>query len=249
MHIGIIIGTGMDSITPAEQWSEVSTPYGSAHLTTATLDNTEVLLLRRHGPQLNIPPHLINHRANVWALRHMGARSVIATAAVGTMRKDMRPGTLAVVSDFIDFTRQQVSTFCDQPGEAVVHLDYSTPFCPKIASSLEQTAAEQGVSMGRRVVYVCVDGPRYETPAEVRMFTLWGGDVIGMTAAPEAILTRELGMCYGVLAILTNYAAGVSDKTLSHEEVVACMNERRQDVIKILSSAVVKIPEKCTCCP
>lgn len=248
MNIGIIAGTGMDWLTPLEGWPGVKTPYGPAHIGAVEIGGRRVAVLRRHGPGLNVPPHLINYRANLWALREAGVRRVLATAAVGSMKKDMEPGTLAVMHDFVDFTRRRVGTMFDETGEAVVHMDFSIPYCPEISSSLEQAAEDQGIAMGRRVVYVCVDGPRYETPAEIRGYANWG-DVVGMTGVPEVVLARELGMCYGALAVLTNYAAGVADKCLSHEEVVACMLECHQMVHDVFSLSVTKIPDSpgCNC--
>ena len=247
MRIGLIVGTGMDFLTPLEEWHEVPTPYGAAYLATAELGGMEVALLRRHGPMLNIPPHLINYHASMHALKELGIQCVLATAAVGSMRKELQPGDMAVVGDFIDFTKRRNCTAFDQPGEVVVHVDFSRPYCPVVSSAMEQAARELGISMGRRVTYMCVDGPRYETPAEVKMFAQWGGDVVGMTGVPEVVLAREMGMCYGALAIMTNYAAGVTDQPLSHQEVLACMSERQRSVQGILSRAVALIPEDHTC--
>jgi 5'-methylthioadenosine phosphorylase len=246
MSIGIIAGTGVD--LPIESWSEVATPYGPACLSTARIGEHEVVLLRRHGPGLNVPPHLINHHANLSALCEAGVRRVIATAAVGSLRRELSPGSLAVVCDFIDFTRHRVGTIFDRPAETVVHTDFSTPYCREISSALERAAEEIKVDLTRRVTYVCVDGPRYETPAEVRMFAHWGGDVVGMTGAPEVVIAREMGLCYGALAILSNYAAGIVDEPLSHEYVVRCVSERRQQIHDVLAGAVALIPEARTCC-
>jgi len=247
VRIGLIIGTGVDFGT-SEQWPEVRTPYGPAYAATIPLGGTEVVLLRRHGPGHNVPPHLINYRANLWALRQAGVERVLATAAVGSMRKEMPPGSMAVVGDFIDFTKSRDATIFDRPGERVVHIDFSTPYCPEVSAALEQAAAELGIRLERRLTYVCVDGPRYETPAEIRMFAQWGGDVVGMTGVPEVVLAREMGMCYGGLAVLANYAAGIGDGPLSHEEVIACVGKRRQDIQNVLERAVTIIPTTRGCC-
>lgn len=250
MFIGVIVGTGVDFFSSTEPWSEVQTPYGSAHLSTATVGGREVALLRRHGPGLNVPPHLINYRANMWALREAGVRRVIATAAVGSMWKDISPGTMSVIDDFIDFTKRRETTIFDQPGETVVHTDFTTPYCLEISDAIETAASDSQIALGKRVTYMCVDGPRYETPAEIEMFARWGGDVVGMTGVPEVILARELGMCYGALAIVTNYAAGILKKPLSHEEVVRAVAERRHQIEKILTETVTNLPKErnCTCC-
>lgn len=249
MQIGIIAGTGIDFLSETESWMETPTPYGPAYMAKTFIGETEVALLRRHGPGLNIPPHLINYHANMWALKEAGVRYVIATAAVGSIRMDMPPGTLSVIDDFIDFTKRRNTTIFDRPGESVVHTDFTTPYCSVISDSMEAAADKLGIEMGRRVTYLCVDGPRYETPAEIRMFAQWGGDVVGMTGVPEVVLARELGMCYGALAILTNYAAGILDQPLSHEEVVKCVSERRQQVKELLIHTIAAIPKSHTCCP
>lgn len=248
MAIGLIAGTGVDFLSPTEQWPDVTTPYGPAYLAAGMLGGRQVVLLRRHGPALNISPHLISYRANLWALREAGVTRVLATAAVGSLKKEIPPRTLAVLSDFIDFTKRRETTTFDQPGAAVVHMDFSTPYCPEISAAFQQAAAELGIAIERRVTYVCVDGPRYETQAEVRMFAKWGGDVVGMTGVPEVVLAREMGMCYGVLAIVTNYAAGVTDRPLSHQDVLECMAECRQQVQGILERAAALIPEDRSCC-
>ena len=248
MGIGLIAGTGLDFLSPKERWSEVPTPYGPAYLAAAVLGGRQVVLLRRHGPASNIPPHLINYHANLWALREAGVRRVLATAAVGSLKKEVQPGSLAVVCDFIDFTRRRQTTAFDRPGAAVAHVDFSTPYCPEISGAFEQAASESGIALGRRVTYVCVDGPRYETPAEVGMFAKWGGDVVGMTGVPEAVLAREMGMCYGALAIVTNYAAGILDRPISHQDVLKCVADCRRQVQNILERAAAKLSKTCACC-
>ncbi len=246
MRVGLIVGSGVDFPRLSEDWTEVSTPYGCVAVASAAIDGANVTLIRRHGTGLNIPPHLINHHANIWALRESGVDRIVSTAAVGSMRIDMPPGTLAVVSDFVDWTRARVTTIYDRPLDKVMHTDFSTPYCPEISSALEEAAVELGVNMGHRVTYVCVDGPRYETPAEIRMFSQFG-DVVGMTGAPEAIIAREMGICYGSLAILTNYAAGISDHPLSHEEVLSEVARCGEQVTEILKRAIARIFQISTC--
>ena len=248
MKIGLIVGSGMDWLTPLQEWSEASTPYGYTVTTTIPFGGRDLVVVRRHGPQLNVPPHLINYRANLWALREAGVKGLLATAAVGSLRKEIKPGTLALARDFIDFSKRGGVTIFDRPGDRLKHIDISTPYCPLISSAIEQAAVELGIELGPRVVYVCVDGPRYETPAESRMFAVLGGDVVGMTSAPEAVLAREMEMCYASLTIVANYAAGLSQHRVTHEEVLAGVASRRQDVHDILQRAVALIPEAGNCC-
>ena len=248
MRIGLITGTGIDFPASAEQSSEIITPYGPAHVATAEVAGQPVAVLRRHGPGLNIPPHLINYKANMLALKEMGVERVIATAAVGSMRKDLTPGSLAVVCDFIDFTKRRETTIYNRPGPEVVHTDFSTPYCPQMSAAMEQAAAELGIPLGRRVTYVCVDGPRYETPAEIRMFLQWGGDVVGMSGVPEVTLARELGMCYGALAVASNLVPGIGDRSLSHKQVIECVSACEEQIRSLLERTIALIPKARVCC-
>jgi 5'-methylthioadenosine phosphorylase len=241
MRIGLILGTGMDSLADQTEWSEVRTPYGLANISTSRIGGQEITLLRRHGPLLNVPPHLINYQANMWALRDAGVKCVIATAAVGSLRKDIFPGSMAVIEDFIDFTKHRVFTTFDTAGKEVVHIDFTTPYDPEISRELEESALISNKPLGRRVVLVCVDGPRYETPAEVKMFANWGGDVVGMTGVPEVTLARELGMRYAALAIVTNLAAGISEHPLSHQEVLETVTQCRDNVREIIQNTLPRM--------
>jgi len=246
MRIGFIIGTGVDFLAPGEEWTEVASPYG-ASITTATVAGQPVAVLRRHGPAQNVPPHLINYKANMLALKEMGIERVIATAAVGSMRKDLPIGSLAVVGDFVDYTKRRDTTIYDRPMPSVSHTDFSTPYCPEISAAMEQAAEELRIALGKRVTYLCVDGPRYETPAEIRMFAQLGGDVVGMTGVPEVIIARELGICYGSLAVVSNYAAGVGDGPISHQEVVERASACQSTIRSLFEGAIALIPEARAC--
>lgn len=248
MITGLIVGSGMEYLNPESAWREAPTPYGFTVTANIKLGGREVVLLRRHGPGLNVPPHLINYRANMWAMREAGVKRVLSTAAVGSLRKTLKPGDLAVIHDFIDFTKHRDFTIYDRPGERVIHTDFSTPYCRIMSSSLDIASAELEIKLGPQVVYVCVDGPRYETPAEIKMYAKWGGDVVGMTGVPEVVLARELDICYGSLAIVTNYAAGISEHKLSHEEVLAMMSNRREGIHAVLERAIALLPDTENCC-
>ncbi len=248
MKTGVIAGTGMGTLIDETAWREVITPYGNAYIAQIATGGTEVVVLRRHGRGLNVPPHLVNYKANMWAMQYLGVKRVISTAAVGSLSRDLKPGDLAVVRDFIDFTKRREMTIYDRVGEAVHHTDFSVPYCPVVSSAVTQAAADLGTELARSVVYVCVDGPRYETPAEVKMFAQWGGDVVGMTGVPEVVIAKELGICFGSLAIVTNYAAGISETPLSHQEVLDVVASRRDHIYAILERAVALLPETEDCC-
>jgi 5'-methylthioadenosine phosphorylase len=218
----IIRGSGFYSIpgcTLTEK-RQVSTRYGEVSLFLyRNKDGLDFVFLPRHGEGHTCPPHKINYRANIMALKQAGVESIIAVASVGSLRAHIRPGDFLLLDQFIDFTKSRPSTFYDQ--DEVVHVDMTEPFC-EILRKCVLAAKPPGVKVHEKGTYVCAEGPRFETAAEIRAYSAMGGDVVGMTLVPEAVLARELGMCYAGIAIVTNYAAGISKK-VSHEEVLAAM--------------------------
>ncbi|MEN3002431.1 MAG: MTAP family purine nucleoside phosphorylase [Armatimonadota bacterium] len=236
MKTAIIGGTGVQQLPGFERLHEHMLA-GEVCLLEGRLDGCPVLLLPRHGRGHRVPPHQIDHRRHVQLLKEQGVQAVLATAAVGSLRPDWTPGTLVVLSDFLDFTRT-VHTLFDRE---VVHTDFSEPFSPLLRRVLLETAQELGLSMQPEGVYVCAPGPRYETPAEIRMFRLLGGDVIGMTVVPEAILCREAGIHYAAVAVVTNLGTGLSDKPLSHTEVTEVMATATQTLASLFAGVLRKL--------
>ncbi len=228
-RIAIIGGTGFGRALVPGVPESVETPFGAAALTRADLGGgRELLFLARHGAGHALPPHRINHRANIAALRALGADAVFATAAVGSLRVGIAPGDFVILDDFLDMTRGEVVTFFETPGE-VTHTDFVHPYDPGLRETLLQSAGpEIAARVHPRGTYLCVSGPRYETPAEVRLFGAWGADVVGMTGAPEAVLCREAGLRYAGVALATNYGTGLlSSSPLSHADVEQQMAARR----------------------
>lgn len=251
MKIAIIGGTGFyePGLLDDENDLPIKTPYGEVTLTTGRYRGREVFFLPRHGTGHTVPPHLINYRANIWALREVGVTKVLATAAVGSLHEALAPGETVLVNQFIDFTTNRIETFHDGGPSGVLHVDMSTPYCPALSAEVYQTSVRLGIAVHRTGTYVCTDGPRYETPAEVRMFRKWGGDIVGMTSVPEVVLAREAELCYATVATITNHAAGITKQPLSHLEVVEAMNRSqsvlRQLIFTVVSSASEERP--CTC--
>lgn len=243
MLYGIIAGSGIDDSSIQRIWQDISTPYGSVSASSISMNGRETLFMRRHGVGLNVPPHLINYRANLWAMNNLGVKYIIGTAAVGSLHISLRPGTLSVIKDFIDFTKSHVTTIYDKIGDEVVHTDFSHPYSVVVSSALQEASLAVKATVGPQSTYVCVDGPRYETPAEIKMYTMLGGDVVGMTGAVEAIIAKEMKIEYGSIAIITNYAAGVVDQKLSHYDVLASVNEHRQIIFDILEITVGMLPD------
>jgi 5'-methylthioadenosine phosphorylase len=252
MRAAIIGGSGVDvsAMLGAVETRHVETPYGSVDVETGSLQGQEVGFLRRHGPGHSVPPHRINYRANVWALRELGAERVLTTAAVGSLREEMGPGHFVIVDQFLDFTKKRVATFHEGGPEGVVHVDVTNPFCPQLRELLVSHGSSLDIPVHDGGVYVCAEGPRYETAAEVRAFAMLGGDLVGMTVVPEVVLARELGLCYANVASVTNVAAGLSDQPLSHEEVLQAQAGSAERLERLLTAVLADIPEERACpCP
>ncbi len=207
--IGIIGGSGIER--PAEGFVEqqIVTPYGTALAWTGSGEQADTVFLSRHGVEHDVPPHRINYRANIWALRQLGVDRVVATFAVGGIAEDIPPGGVVALSDIIDFTSGREFTFFNGGEEGLRHTPFTEPFSPPLREALVRLAPTYGLSMRPSGVYICFNGPRFETAAEIRMSAIMGADVVGMTAMPEAILARELEIHYAGVAISVNWAAGV----------------------------------------
>ena len=240
LTVAVIGGTGFGEALVEGTPEIIQTEYGAASLTRAGLgDGLDLLFLARHGAGHSLPPHRINHRANIAALRDLGADAVFATTAVGSLRPEIKPGDFVILDDFLDFTKGDIVTFFGEPGR-VRHTDFVHPYDPGLREILREAA---GLALTPRVhaqgTYLCTSGPRYETPAEVRLFGSWGASVVGMTGAPEAILCREAGLRYAGVALATNYGTGlVSQTPLSHAEVEAEMAASREALASWLLRAV-----------
>jgi len=216
IKIAVIGGTGLEEILKSSKQVYVGTPYGlPPPISIGEVDGMKVAFLPRHGIQHDTPPHKVNYQANVYALYELGVERIISTNAVGAINLNFKPRDLIVPHDMIDFTKQRHLTFYN--NAPVTHIDFSQPYCPEIRRFLTENARNITSKFWDKAVYVCTEGPRYETPAEIRMFRALGCDVVGMTGVPEAVLARELGICYATLCFVSNMAAGVQDKLTSKE--------------------------------
>ncbi|MGI6165905.1 MAG: S-methyl-5'-thioadenosine phosphorylase [Limnochordia bacterium] len=244
--IGIIGGTGVYGL-PFFQDSErtlVPTPYGEATVFLGKESDRLVAFMPRHGSDHHLPPHRVNYRANIWALRELGVEAVLGIAAVGSLREEIAPGTLVIADQFLDFSKTRPTTFFD---EQVVHTDMTYPYCSSLREYAEDIASRVGITYRSYGCYVCTEGPRFETAAEVRMFAQLGGDVVGMTNAPEAVLAREIGLCYGVLALVTNFGAGLTSNALTHQEVTLAMKEQEDLFLALLVDLIKSLPRQWGC--
>ncbi len=251
MKLAVIGGTGVYDpawLTDSHQ-EEISTPYGLARVTRGHLHGVDddVFFMNRHGAGHSVPPHLVNYRANLWALSSLGVERVVATAAVGSLNVAMAPGMFVLCDQFLDFSKSRPTTFFDGGEHGVVHTDVTEPYCPDMRQALlsaTKAASLAGVNGG---CYVSTEGPRFETPAEIRAYKMLGGDVVGMTGVPEVVLARELGMCYSTVALITNFAAGISPQVLTHEEVLEVMAGNVAGLRTVISQALPAMQEARDC--
>lgn len=251
-EIGIIGGSGVYSLDLLENQERkiISTPYGeSPEILTGKLKEREVAFMPRHGQEHSTPPHKINFRANLWGLKELGVKRIIATTAVGSLNPEVGPGEFVLLDQFLDFTKNRPLTFYEGEDDEVVHADLSEPYCPELRDTLLETSEKMELTLHETGTYVCTEGPRYETAAEIEMFRGLGADVVGMTNVPEAVLARELEMCYSTVSIVTNYAAGITDERLTHTEVKKIMDKNIDRVQNLIVSSIPLIPKerKCSC--
>jgi len=251
VRLAIIGGTGVydPRILSNIREEKVTTPYGEIRVTIGTYEGEEVAFLPRHGKNHSVPPHLINYRANIAGLKKLGVERVIATTAVGSLNPNMKPGDFVLVDQFLDFTKGRPSTFFEGGSEGVVHTDFTEPYCPELRSILLKAAQGLNLTVHNGGCYVCTEGPRFETPAEIRMFAKLGGDLVGMTNVPEVVLAREAGLCYATVSMVTNFAAGISNTPLTHEEVLQMMAANAENLKRLVMATLPAIPRErhCTC--
>jgi 5'-methylthioadenosine phosphorylase len=240
IKIAIIGGTGVydPNILLNVRSEEISTPYGSVQYNVGEYAGKEVAFLPRHGNKHSIPPHLINYRANIWAMKKLGVENIIATTAVGSLNIEMKPGHFVLVDQFLDFTKGRASTFYEGGERGVVHVDLTKPYCEKLRETVHTAAKALTIPIHTKGVYVCTEGPRFETPAEINMFAQFGGDLVGMTNVPEAVLAREAEMCYSTVSMVTNYAAGISPQPLTHGEVLETMAANGDNIKKLIMKSI-----------
>jgi len=251
--VAIIGGTGVcDPSLLTEAGEEtITTPYGKARLYIGKWDDHDVVFLPRHVSTKGergkhyMSPHKINYRANIWALNDIGIERAIGTAATGSLVPEMKPGGIAIPTQFIDFTKSRPSTFYEE--ESVCHIDMTEPYCPEIRKALFESALEETDLCFSSAVYVCTEGPRFETPAEIQAFKMLGGELVGMTSVPEVVLARELEICYAGVAIITNMAAGISQGHISTTEVEDMMKIMMPKLDLILKKTLGKLPATRSC--
>lgn len=237
--IGIIAGTGYYDLPGLMRREErtVGTDHGEAKLLTGLWHGQQIAFVTRHGGDHSVAPDAINYRANIRALADLGVEVVFAVNVVGSMLPDRGPGSFVLIDDFIEFTSGRASTFHDRPGE-VHHTDMTDVYDPELRAVLARSAEMEGIDLGAGVTYVCTNGPRFETPAEIRMYAQLGAGVVGMTGYPEVALAREAGLPYAAVAVVSNVAAGMADGAISHDEIWDMLEGTKGPLFRLLGRAV-----------
>lgn len=248
--IGIIGGTGIYKLNGIENLHEerVETPFGSVRLNAGFLGGKEVAFLTRHGEHHSIAPNQINYRANLYALKEFGVKAVFATACSGSLNPDYQVGSFVLLEQFLDFTKNRTATFFgDSTGKPIPHLDFTDPYCRTLGDAVVKAAASMGEPVMRGATYCCMEGPRFETRAEIRMLRTLGGDLAGHTGYPEVVLAREAGMCYCSIGIVSNMAAGIMDQAINPKEATDIVAGRLEVLQTILSETIQSLPAEFDC--
>jgi 5'-methylthioadenosine phosphorylase len=249
-EIGVIGGSGFYSFLQNAHQVVVETPFGepSEPPLVGEVAGRRVAFLPRHGRDHRFPPHRVNYRANLWALRAIGVRQVLGPCAVGSMRAEWGPGSLVIPDQLIDRTWGRAHTVYDGIG-TVVHSSFADPYCPRGRERTIAAASESGWPAEPAGTLVVINGPRFSTRAESRWHAAAGGDVVGMTGLPEASIARELALCYTSLAVVTDHDAGVdSGQGVTHAEVLATFGASIDKLKAVVAATIEALPsDDCSC--
>ena len=207
--VGLLTSAASEKLLADRRVQNVPTPWGDAQAITGRIGGREAAVVLRYGEGLTIPSHRINYRANIWALRELGVRQVISQNAIGSVNPSIRPGDIVISHDFLDRTKSRtLSLFEDE--DCWVRVDMTEPFCPQMRATLIAEASKHSERVIGRGVFVCTEGPRFETPAEIRALQLEGGDIVGTPLVPEVVMAREAELCFASIAPVINYGAGMA---------------------------------------
>jgi len=257
-QIGIIGGSGFYQFLKGKEIA-VSTPYGktSDKILISNYLGKVIAFLPRHGKNHQLPPHQIPYRANIWALYQLGVERIIAPCSVGSLRPEIKPGHFLFSDDFIDFTKRRVNTFYDgksgKISKKVVHLSSVNPFCPQMRHIAIKSSQELKIPFYKKGTILVIEGPRFSTKKESEFFKKSGGDVINMTAFPELILARELGMCYLNISLVTDYDAGLKGrkdiKPVTTKQILEIFTNNNEKVKKLILQIIKNLPpqKNCSC--
>jgi 5'-methylthioadenosine phosphorylase len=246
MKIGIIGGSGLDDpdIMKNLQTRSCPTIYGEITIRSGTLKHAEIVFVPRHGIDHQYSPTHVNYRANIQACRDFGVDGIIATNACGSLKAEIGRGDFIVPNQFIDFTKHRINTFHDDFSGGMHHEVMADPFDPKLSSLLYSVASEMGFRVHQDKTLVTIEGPRFSTRAESRMFIMWGADIINMTVATEAALAKEAGIPYAVIAMSTDYDCWKEDERMpAWQDILAVFHKNVDNVKKILLETIYRLSE------
>ena len=247
--IGILGGSGFYSLLEDARELEVKTPYGapSAPLMVGEMQGVEVAFLPRHGAKHQFPPHTVPYRANLWAMKELGASRVIGPCAAGSLQRHVEPGHFVICDQLVDRTSGRADTFYD--GPETTHVSFADPYCPTMREAAIAQAREQGITIHERGTVVVIQGPRFSTRSESKWFQGQGWEVVNMTQYPEAILARELELCFLNISLITDYDVGVEGETeaVTHEAVIEVFQANNAALKELLHRVVPALPEARDC--
>lgn len=267
--IGIIGGTGSDVELEDAEDVKIYTPYGktSDFIKVGNFKGKKVAFLPRHGTGHTIPPHMLNFRANIWAMKELGVKYLISPSAVGSLKKEHDKKKFILVDQYIDRTKKRIDTFYE--GGQVCHIGQADPFCGYLNRLFYDNGKDLGIDIQNGGSYICIEGPRFSTRAESKMFKQWGGDIIGMTIYPEVVLAAEKEMCYATIAMVTdmdvwagncpncgiveygatceNCGGPVEKLAVSIEEILEAMAKNEENLKKLLENVIPKIDTNRDC--
>jgi len=248
--IGIIGGSGLYAMEGLKVTEEkmVDTPYGrpSDAIILGTLEGQDIAFLPRHGRGHVIPPHEINFRANIYALKTLGVERIISVSAVGSMKENIHPGDIVIVDQFIDRTKVRQQTFFNDG--IVAHVSFADPVCPAMFDKLSRSASNVGAKVHKGGTYICIEGPMFSSRAESNVYRSWGVDVIGMTNYQEAKLAREAEICYATVALSTDYDCWhTSEEAVDAMKVVEVMGKNVATAKKIIKDVLPNLPAERNC--
>lgn len=244
---GFITGTGFYTLPNIQdvRLEEVQTPFGTAPVEIGNLAGREIAFIARHGKDHALAPDQVNYRANLYAMHLLGVERILATSVSGSLVRAWPPGTLALIDQFLDFTKGRVGSFYPLEG-VLAHVDMTDPYCPTLHRHLDKHASQLKLGLQRGATYACFSGPRFETRAEIDMIRRLGADLVGQTNVPECVLARELAICYATVGVVSNLAAGMQ-ATLTAREVSLNLETVTDNVSKLFESVVLGLPEYYDC--
>jgi len=247
-EFGVIGGTGLYDPNLLKNVKEITveTPYGkpSDSITIGELAGKTVAFLPRHGKKHTIRPTDINVHANIFALKKLGVKRILAPSTVGSLREEYHPGEIAFIDQFIDRTTKREQSFYTK--DKVCHISVAEPMCPELRKNLIDVAKDLDIKMHQTGTYVCIEGPRFSTKAESKMYRQWGADVVGMTLVPECVLAREAEICYANISTVTDYDVW-KDHVVSVDDILATMKSNIENVKRLVAQTIDKMPPECNC--